>query len=296
MKLEVAEKAFYDYLRTEKFLSNQSIKSYQEDLKKFHSYDLFKERKNVEDLLSSDLTDFMALQAKDGLSVTTILRRLSSTRSFFLFLNESGFASIEVPSIDAPKKPKNIPYVISEEKVEALLDAPSLLTDAGIRDKAMLEIMYASGLRVSELINLKIKNVNSINRFLLIDGKGAKQRSVPISSFALKYLEKYLNGPRKRLKTIVDKDYLFLNRSGKRLSRVYFFEQVKKYAKQVNIEEPISPHTLRHCFATHLLERGADLRVVQELLGHSKISTTEIYTSVSSERIISAYDQYSKHK
>ncbi len=296
MKLDVAEKAFYDYLRTEKFLSNQSIKSYQEDLKKFHSYDLFKERKNVEDLLSSDLTDFMALQAKDGLSVTTILRRLSSTRSFFLFLNESGFASIEVPSIDAPKKPKNIPYVISEEKVEALLDAPSLLTDAGIRDKAMLEVMYASGLRVSELINLKIKNVNTINRFLLIDGKGDKQRSVPISTFALKYLEKYLNGPRKRLKTIHDKEYLFLNRSGKRLSRVYFFEQVKKYAKQVNIEEPISPHTLRHCFATHLLERGADLRVVQELLGHSKISTTEIYTSVSSQRIISAYDQYSKHK
>ncbi len=168
-------------------------------------------------------------------------------------------------------------------------------TDAGIRDRAMLEMMYGSGLRVSELISLKVKDVNLVNGYVTVIGKGSKQRTVPISQFALRYLSKYVNGPRKRHEK-KPSVYLFLNRQGNHLSRIYFFEQVQKYAKQIGIEAPVSPHTLRHCFATHLLERGADLRMVQEMLGHSNISTTEIYTSVSTQRIMSAYEHFAHRK
>lgn len=295
MNSKEAENLFYQYLITEKGLSMKTVENYKEDFKKFHSYEIFKDRDDTDNLLPSDLTDFMMLQAQEGLSVSTILRRLASTKSYFLFLNEEGIKELHLPHIDAPKKPKRIPCVISEEEVDSLLEAPDMKTDTGIRDRAMLELMYGSGLRVSELLSLKTKNVNAVNGFISVIGKGDKERSVPVSHFALSYLEKYMSGPRKRyLKTPTD--YIFLNRQGKPLSRIYFFEQIKKYAAEVGIEQPISPHTLRHCFATHLLERGADLRMVQEMLGHSKITTTEIYTSVSSRRIMSAYEQFSKRK
>lgn len=296
MKSKDAENLFYQYLITEKGLSNKTVENYKEDLKKFHSYANFKDRDETDNLLPSDLTDFMMLQAQEGLSVPTILRRLASTKSYFLFLNDEGIKELHLPHIDAPKKPKKIPCVISEEEIDSLLEAPDMKTDTGIRDRAMLEVMYGSGLRVSELLSLKTKNVNSLNGFITVVGKGDKERSVPVSHFALSYLDKYMTGPRKRYLKSNRTDYIFLNRQGKPLSRIYFFEQIKKYAAEVGIEQPISPHTLRHCFATHLLERGADLRMVQEMLGHSKITTTEIYTSVSSRRIMSAYDQFSKRK
>ena len=296
MKSKDAENLFYQYLITEKGLSNKTVENYKEDLKKFHSYKVFQDRDETDNLLPSDLTDFMMLQAQEGLSVPTILRRLASTKSYFLFLNDEGIKELHLPHIDAPKKPKKIPCVISEEEVDSLLEAPDMKTDTGIRDRAMLEVMYGSGLRVSELLSLKTKNVNSLNGFITVVGKGDKERTVPVSHFALSYLDKYMTGPRKRYLKNGQTDYIFLNRQGKPLSRIYFFEQIKKYAAEVGIEQPISPHTLRHCFATHLLERGADLRMVQEMLGHSKITTTEIYTSVSSRRIMSAYDQFSKRK
>ena len=295
MEIKYAEELFYRYLITEKGLSKETIDSYKEDLKKFQSYKVFASRTDTESLLPSDLSDFMMLQAQEGLSVSTILRRLSSTRSFFQFLNDEQIASIDIPHIDAPEKTKRIPFVLSEEQVEALLEAPDMKTDAGIRDRAMLEMMYGSGLRVSELISLKVKDVNLVNGYVTVIGKGSKQRTVPISQFALRYLSKYVNGPRKRHEK-KPSVYLFLNRQGNHLSRIYFFEQVQKYAKQIGIEAPVSPHTLRHCFATHLLERGADLRMVQEMLGHSNISTTEIYTSVSTQRIMSAYEQFAHRK
>ncbi len=295
MEIKKAEELFYQYLSVEKGLAKETVQSYRDDLKKFHSYKEFASRLDTSDLLPSDLTDFLMLQSKDGLSVPTILRRLSSTRGFFEFLNDEKITSIEIPHIDAPKESKRIPVVLSEEQVEALLEEPDMKTDAGIRDRAMLEVMYGSGLRVSELLKLEKKDVNLVNKIITVRGKGDKERSVPISEFALAYLEKYMNGPRKRHEK-KPSPYLFLNREGKPLSRIYFFEQVQKYARNIGIEAPVSPHTLRHCFATHLLEHGADLRMVQEMLGHSNIVTTEIYTSVSSQRIMSAYEQYAKRK
>ena len=168
-------------------------------------------------------------------------------------------------------------------------------TPSGIRDKAMLELMYACGLRVSELLSLQKKNINLNKHIVTIYGKGAKERKVPLGDFAEEYVVKYLNEARDKLHG-KDSPYLFLNRSGEPISRVYFFKQIRKYAESVGIDKPISPHTLRHCFATHLLEGGAELRAVQEMLGHTNIATTQIYTHISTKRIISAYDLFMKEK
>ena len=197
--------------------------------------------------------------------------------------------------MDKPKGSKKLPVCISIEEVEALLNAPDLDKNEGQRDRAMLEVMYSSGLRISELLNLTMRQINFQRGMLRIVGKGNKERIVPIGDYALEYLNKYITeGRRKNINK--NSDYVFLNRYGEPLSRVYFFKQVKKYAKEAGIKEEISPHTLRHCSATHMLENGAELRAVQEMLGHANIATTQIYTNISSKRILSAYDLYSKRK
>ena len=278
---------FKQFLLVEKGLSKETVKNYLEDLKQF--FLLFPDYKYVEDLTGGELRIFFAHQINEGRSVSTALRRLSSTRSFFLFLKRDGYYKDEIPEFETAKKPSRLPSCLSIEEVEALLEAPDMKTDTGIRDKAMLELMYASGLRVSELINLEKKNLNLNKGVVTIYGKGAKQRKVPVGDFALEYVVKYLNEVRGKYAK-GGSSYLFLNRSGKPLSRIFFFKQVKKYALVAGITKPISPHTLRHSFATHLLEGGAQLRMVQEMLGHTNIATTQIYTHVSTKRIFSAYD------
>ncbi|MCQ2797771.1 MAG: tyrosine-type recombinase/integrase [Bacilli bacterium] len=172
---------------------------------------------------------------------------------------------------------------------------PDIQTDSGTRDRAMLEIMYATGLRVSELCELKMNEVNFQSKLITIIGKGNKQRSVPVSDFSLQYLGNYVHLVRRR-NPGRDTKYVFLNREGNPISRQYFFKQVKKYAAMAGIDAEISPHTLRHCFATHLLERGAEIRAVQEMLGHTNLATTQIYTEVSTNRITSAYDLLMRKK
>ena len=287
MEIVDAIDLFRQHLLVEKGLSVQTVKNYLDDLKQF--FLLFPDYKYVEDLNGGDLKVFLMHQLNDGKLVATALRRLSSTRSFFLFLKREGYLNEDIPNIEAPKKPSRLPTCLSIEEVDALLDAPDLRTDTGIRDKAMLELMYASGLRVSELINLEKKNLNLNKGVVTIFGKGAKQRKVPVGEFAMEYVVKYINEVRGKYAKN-GSSYLFLNRSGKPLSRVFFFKQVKKYAEIAGIDKVISPHTLRHSFATHLLEGGAQLRAVQEMLGHTNIATTQIYTHVSTKRILSAYD------
>ena len=291
MELIDAEDLFRQYLLVEKGLSPQTVKNYLDDLKHFHT--VFPDHKYVEDLDGNDLKILLRHELNDEKSVATALRRLSSIRSFFLFLKRDGYVDIEIPDIEPPKKPARLPTCLSIEEVDALLDAPDLKTDTGIRDRAMLELMYASGLRVSELISLEKKNLNLNKGVVTIFGKGAKQRKVPVGDFALEFVIKYLNEVRGKYAKN-GSSYLFLNRSGKPLSRVFFFKQVKKYAMIAGIEKDISPHTLRHSFATHLLEGGAALRAVQEMLGHTNIATTQIYTHVSTKRILSAYDLFMK--
>lgn len=278
---------FEQYLLAEKGLSTQTVSAYKKDLEIFQSY--FQNINEVEDLDPNDLNSFLKFEINAGKSIPTALRRISTLRSFYTFLEKEGLINFEIPDIDTPKKPSRLPTCLSIEEVEALLDAPNLKHSGGIRDKAMLEVMYASGLRVSELLSLERKNLDLENGIVKIFGKGAKERRVPVGNFALEYVKTYIDEVRSKNKGSSSK-YLFLNKDGKQLSRVYFYKQIQKYAFEAGIDKQISPHTLRHCFATHLLESGAQLRTVQEMLGHTNIATTQIYTHISTKRILSAYD------
>lgn len=284
---------FNQYLIAEKGLSPKTAVSYLDDLKHFFAkYDFVK---TVNELEGFYVEEFLGYQMSQGLSVSTALRRTSAIKGFYLFLAKEKYYTGELPEIETPKTAKHLPTCLSLEEVEDLLNAPDIKKPDQLRDKAMLELMYASGLRVSELLALERSKVNLKQGIVTVFGKGAKERKVPIGDFALEYIIKYINDVRDKQDKKKSK-YLFLSKYGQPLSRQYFFKQVRKYAMQVGITEIISPHTLRHCFATHLLENGADLRMVQEMLGHTNISTTQIYTHVSSKRIISAYDLYMNKK
>ena len=293
MEIKDAIDLFQQYLVAEKGLSSATVSSYMNDLKQFFLY--FKNKKEVSDLGPYDINSFLAYGASVGVETSTNIRRVSSVKQFYIFLKKDGYYTDDLPEVETPKKPSRLPTCLSVEEVELLLDAPNMKSPSGIRDKAMLELMYASGLRVSELLQLEKSNLNLKRGVVTIFGKGAKERKVPVGDFAMEYVILYLNKVRGKFHGKNSK-YLFLNRSGKPLSRFYFIRQVKKYALEVGIDKEISPHTLRHCFATHLLEGGAQLRTVQEMLGHSNIATTQIYTHVSSKRIMSAYDLFMNKK
>ena len=294
MEINESFDAFIQYLRVERGVSEITVKNYREDFKIFLLS--FPDVRTTDDLSVDMLPEFVRRQDELARSSSTILRRYSLLRNYFSFLNEENILHEEMPDVDKPKSSKRLPFVMSNEEVDELLEAPDISKDNGMRDRAMLELMYATGLRVSELLSLRFRNVNMQNGLITVYGKGNKQRSVPVSSFALEFLRKYIDGPRKRVKGSKDTDIIFLNRDGKALSRTYFFMQIKRYAEEKGIDSSVSPHTLRHCFATHLLENGTSLRAVQEMLGHSNIATTQIYTEVSTKRIMSAYDLYASRK
>ena len=291
MEIVDAIDLFHQYVLVEKGLSPQTWISYLEDLQAFFNY--FDEKKETEDLFETDLYEFLKYELSLGKSVSTALRRLSSTRSFYIFLKKEGHYTGNIPDIETPKKPKHLPNCLSEEEIDRLLEVPDMESPSGIRDRAMLETMYASGLRVSELLNLKRGQVNLNKCIITVFGKGAKERKVPIAEYAVEYIDKYIKEVRNKSE-FKKSEYLFLNKSGEPLSRVYFFKQVRKYAELAGIDMVISPHTLRHSFATHLLNHGAQLRMVQGMLGHTNIATTQIYTHVSSEKLKSDYDKIMK--
>jgi len=293
MDISDAIDLFSQYILAEKGLSRQTWQSYQEDLK--HYFNFFKQKTCVEDLQGEDINSFVQYEMAEGYSISTVLRRISSIRSFYLFLQREGKLQGEIPEMEPIKKPEHLPNCLSTEEVEDLLNAPNLDKPEGIRDRAMFETMYASGLRVSELLSLERSKVNLDKAIVTVFGKGAKERKVPLGEFAIEYIKKYIEEVRRK-NPGRDSKYLFLNRYGKPISRQFFFMQIRKYAELAGIETPISPHTLRHCFATHMLENNAQLRTVQELLGHENIATTQIYTHISTRRILNAYDLYMRKK
>lgn len=292
MEINDAVDLYFQYLRVEKGVSNETIRNYAYDLRHF-----FKAlpKDSTEDMMPTDISDFTKIQMKKQLEVPTILRRISSTNNFYLFLEREHIIDFVVKDFDRPKKMSRLPVTISVDEVEDLLNAPDLNKDEGYRDRTMLEVMYSSGLRVSELLSLKIKQVNLEKGIIDVIGKGNKQRKAPIGEYAADFVKTYIEEHRKH-NPGKRSSYLFLNRYGKPLSRQYFFKQIKKYAEIAGIDEDISPHTLRHCFATHMLENGAELRALQDMLGHANLSTTQIYTNVSARRIHDAYDLFTKRK
>lgn len=292
MKIEDAFENFLQHCKFEKTLTNITIENYKEDFSIFLRY--YPNKKEVSDLTKDDLNDFSYDQALNGLSPTTIARRISTIKNFYSFLDgENIVKDIISDEIIIPKKEHHLPQVLSEEEVNALLKAPDLSTEKGIKEYAILDILYSCGLRVSEAANLQINQINEQEGIINILGKGKKERIVPIRKEALKALKRYISEVRNE-HLVLDKKIVFLDKKGKKMSRQAIYNIVKENAKKAEIKKEIHPHTLRHSFATHLLDNGADLRVVQELLGHAKIGTTQIYTHVTAKTLVKSYDLYWK--
>jgi len=277
---------FLNYLSVERALANNTIISYREDL---NSYIDFLKRRSIDALskiTKNDITNFMLAQKDKGISANSIARRLAAIRMFHRFLvRERVLKADPTNLIDSPKLWRKIPDTLSLNEVEALIAQPNIRDRQGIRDRAILETLYATGMRVSEAVNLKLDNVNLDIGFLRCIGKGNKERVIPLGKKAISSIRRYLEASRVRLLKNKESEFLFLNRFGKKISRQSLWKIIKRCAKDAKIKKPISPHILRHSFATHLLERGADLRSVQEMLGHSNISTTQIYTHINKERL-----------
>jgi integrase/recombinase XerD len=278
----------------ERNLTRATVASYYSDLKLFLKY--YPDIKTTEELKKEDIDTFSFDQAVNGLNASSVRRRITTLKRFFLFLEDEKIAQNLSGEVSIPKIAKKLPTYLTEEEVAMLLNSIDRSSGEGKRDYAIIEILYSSGLRVSELISLRLRDVNAQDGFLTVIGKGKKQRMVPIRKEALEAVQDYIISYRMKLKEIGDKSALFLNRQGEKLSRQYIFLLVKKYAKLANIDKDIHPHTLRHSFATHLVEHGANLRSVQEMLGHTYLETTQIYTHISKAKIVDTYDLFWKKK
>lgn len=285
---------FLHYLQVEKGLASNTLSAYELDLRSYCEF-IEKERKKSKwiDVSRLDLMQFLNLLKESGKATTTIARNISSLRMFHRFLYQDGIVKIDISEhINIPKKSRKLPNVLSTSEVEKLLSI-NVKTSLDMRNKAMIELLYATGLRVTELIELKQSDFHRTMGFVRCIGKGSKERIIPVGDIALQAVNDYLDQARPKLvKQNQSENTLFLNHHGRPLTRQGFWKIMKQLAQQVGIKKRISPHMLRHSFATHLLENGADLRAVQEMLGHEDISTTEIYTHVTRTRMKEVYEQY----
>jgi len=290
--MNILLESYLDYLRVEKGLSPNSINSYRLDLNKYLSF--LKERgiSTSSKISKKDVTDFLFF-LKSKLSVNSIARSLSSIKSFHKFLLRERLSSSDPSTlIEAPKLGTKIPDVLSFDEINRILKSPNYREAHGARDRAILELMYATGLRVSEVAGLRLMDVNLDVGFLKCKGKSSKERIVPLGKIAQKFIRRYIENARPKLlgeKTSVN---LFIAQGGRHLSRQSIWKMIKRIVRKVRIRKFVSPHTLRHSFATHLLEGGADLRSVQELLGHASITTTQIYTHINRKRLKEVHNAY----
>ena len=280
--------AFSDALWLEDGLSRNTLESYRSDLEQFGAW-LTKHRHQDNGLITathSDLLAFIAYKFSARVKASTTCRELSSLKRFYRFLLREGKIQVD-PSlnIDAPKLPRSLPASLTEADIEGLLNAPDIHVPLGLRDRAMLEVLYASGLRVSELVSLDSAQISLNMGIIRVMGKGGKERLTPLGEEALEWVSRYVTGVRRILLGESSSNALFITSRGSAMTRQAFWYLIKRYARQAGLAKPLSPHTLRHAFATHLLNHGADLRVVQLLLGHADISTTQIYTHVARERL-----------
>jgi integrase/recombinase XerD len=284
---------FLHYLTVEKGLSKNTIEAYGHDLDRFLKY--LKEH-GIEDLSGLgkfDIRAFLLFLKKQNLTARSVTRNVVVLRAFFRFLNQEGLLEVNpVEGLESPKTARKLPEILTRGEMERLLEQPDVKTPLGMRDRAMLEMLYAAGMRVSELMDLPLNQVNLEGGFVLLYGKGSKERVVPIGQEALKWVASYLKTVRGGFMKGRESPSLFVNRSGKAMSRQRFWQSLKAYGAKAGIGKKITPHLLRHSFATHLLEGGADLRSVQMMLGHSDISTTQIYTHVTGERLKKTHQRH----
>ncbi len=295
MKWDDSKKGYENYLKLEKSLSQNSVAAYINDITKLAEFlEANFKRMTPEKVKLQHLKSFVEDLNAKGVSPRTQARTISGIKSFFKFLLiEEKIVSDPTSLLESPKVGRKLPEVLSMEEIDNLIDAIDLSKPEGQRNKAMLETLYSCGLRVSELVNLKLTNLFFEQGFIKVEGKAGKERLVPISKNGILEINKYLNEKRKTLKISKESEnILFLNKRGKKLSRVMVFTIIKNLAAKIGIEKKISPHTFRHSFATHLINGGADLRAVQEMLGHESILTTEIYTHLDRDYLKSTINQF----
>ena len=283
---------FLDAVWLESGLSANTLAAYRTDLKKISDW-LEKRKQSLDKASKHELLDYLAHTVRSGISARSSARQLSSLRRFYRYLAREGIAESDPTSdLESPVIGKTLPKSLSESSVELLLAAPAENTALGIRDRAMLETIYASGLRVSELVNLALSELDSTAGLVRVTGKGGRERIVPLGEEALAHLGQYLNDARPELLRDRVSEAVFVTRRGGPMSRQAFWQLIKRYATVAGVDEALSPHSLRHAFATHLLNHGADLRSVQMLLGHSNLSTTQIYTHVARARLQSLHAEH----
>ena len=290
MKIDTAVNDFINYCIFEKGLSDKTRESYQNDLDVYMEFLVNKGCLNVSDIRDEDIREFLKVRSEKE-KTTTIAHNLTVIKNFHEYLVKEGLVKKDASEfIERPKLRKSLPKTLSMEDVDKLLDI-ELKTVFDYRNKAMLELMYGTGLRVSELVNLTVNDLDFNNCLIRVMGKGSKEREIPLGEYSIYYLGLYLEKRESMLKNR-SCDKLFLNNHGLGMTRQGFFKNLKELLRFKGLNEDVSPHTLRHSFATHLLNRGADLRSIQEMLGHSDISTTKIYTHVSDEKVINDYNMY----
>ena len=276
---------FLDAIWMERGLSSNTLSAYKADLMALARW-LATRQVDLPDAKRSDLLAFLAWRSEEGASPRSTARQLSSFRRFFRYMVREGVVDEDpTAQIAMPKIGRSLPKSLTEEEVESLLTGPVVTDPLGHRDRTMLEVLYATGLRVTELINLKVSQVNLNQGVVRVIGKGDRERLIPLGEESQKWLQQFVDGARGEILLERQTDYLFPTRRGDRMTRQAFWHIIKRYAKKAGIDKDLSPHTLRHAFATHLLNHGADLRVVQMLLGHSDLSTTQIYTHVARQRM-----------
>ncbi len=283
-------KEFINYLAVERGLADNTLDSYNRDLKQFMVFLENEKVENVQKATRNVIMSYLLFLQKRGRATATVSRHLAALKSFYHFLlREKYIEKDPTANLESPKLEKKLPRILTVNEVENLLSQPRGNEPAGLRDKAMLELLYATGIRVSELISLDINHINLDMGYIRCFGKGSKERIVPVGSLARKCVHEYLQKGRPKLIKNRSEKALFVNQHGRRLTRQGFWKIIKKYATRAGIAKDITPHTLRHSFATHLLENGADLRSVQEMLGHADITTTQIYTHLTKGRLREVY-------
>ncbi|HHY16780.1 MAG TPA: site-specific tyrosine recombinase XerD [Firmicutes bacterium] len=281
---------FIDYLGHEKGLATNTLESYGRDLRQYHGFLSEDTSQTLETASQATIVAYLMFLRKQGRATATIARRLAALKAFYQFLLKENYVARDpTDDLSSPRLERKLPRVLTVEEVERLLNQPDTSSPAGKRDQAMLEVLYATGIRVSELVNLNMDDIDFREGFVRCMGKGSKERVVPMGEIAANSLRTYIETGRPKILSNPREQALFLNHHGRRLTRQGFWKIVKKYAVQAQIQKEITPHTLRHSFATHLLENGADIRAVQEMLGHADISTTQIYTHVTKDRLKDVY-------
>ncbi|MBH0015279.1 site-specific tyrosine recombinase XerD [Pseudoalteromonas sp. NGC95] len=280
---------FLDSLYLEQGVSENTLSAYRSDLDKFC---LFLKGENLMTVTGLDVESYLAHRVDLGLKPRSTARSISALKRFYqYFMREKLISDTPMLNISQPKAGQSLPKTLSEAEVEALLNAPNTEEAMGLRDKAMLELLYATGLRVSELVGLRMEQINLRQAVVFVKGKGNKERLVPLGEEAMYWLEQFLKGGRAQMIKHAT-DFVFPSKRGVGMTRQTFWHRIKHYAILAAVESPLSPHTMRHAFATHLLNHGADLRVVQMMLGHSDLSTTQIYTHVANERLKSVHAEH----